>query len=102
GYHSLHKLPYFANAFFGWTIIAFKERKEFSFIKHFIVPVLGLIANIAMLGAIIYLYIIGNSDAKIEAYICFVIAGLWAAAGALYVVVNSRRSGRSIIGYKEP
>lgn len=87
-----------------WTIVAFSGRKEHSMIKHTIIPALGLVANLAMLGAILYLYIIGNSDAKNEAYICFVIAGLWAAASTLYVVVNSRRSGRPImgVGYKEP
>ena len=86
-----------------WTIIAFSRRNEHSVIKHTLIPVLGLIANIAMLGAILYLYIIGNSDAKSEAYICFGIAGLWAAGSALYVAVNSKRSGRPIIGvqYKQ-
>src|SRR5207244_654062 len=58
-----------------WTIIAFAERKEYSVLKHLIVPGLGLIANLAMLGAILYLYIIGNADAQHEAYVCFAIAG---------------------------
>jgi len=33
-----------------------------------------------------------------EAYICFGIAGAWAAISALYVVINSARSGRALIG----
>src|SRR6185295_11417870 len=61
-----------------WTIIAFAGRKEYSFVKHLLVPGLGLLANVAMLGAILYLYIIGNADAQHEAYICFAIAGAWA------------------------
>ncbi len=81
-----------------WTIIAFKKRKEFSYVKHFFIPVLGLIANIAMLGAIIYLYIIGNSDAKTEAYICFAIAGAWALSSGVYVLISSKRAERPIIG----
>ena len=87
-----------------WTIIAFSGRQDHSIIKHTIIPALGLIANLAMLGAILYLYIIGNADAKTEAYICFAIAGLWAVASVLYVVLNNRRSGRTLIGvgYKEP
>src|SRR5207244_2987665 len=56
-----------------WTIIAFAGRKEYSVVKHLVVPGLGLIANLAMLGAILYLYIIGNADSQHEAYICFAI-----------------------------
>jgi len=81
-----------------WTMIAFAGRREYSFLKHGVVPVLGLVANLAMLAAILYLYIIGNADAKMEAYICFGIAGAWAAISALYVVINSARSGRALIG----
>lgn len=81
-----------------WTIVAFAEHKQFNTIKHIVIPVLGLIANLAMLGAILYLYIIGNSDAKHEAYICFAIAGIWAIASAVYVLVSSRKAGRPIIG----
>ena len=62
-----------------------------------IIPVLGLIANIMMLVAILYLYIIGNADAVHEAEICFAIAGGWALISALYVVVNSARKGRSLL-----
>ncbi len=81
-----------------WTIVAFAERRQFNTVRHLVIPVLGLLANVAMLGAILYLYIIGNSDARHEAYICFGIAGVWAVASALYVAISSRRTGRAIIG----
>jgi amino acid transporter len=80
-----------------WTVIAFSHRREFSFLKHGAIPVLGLLANLAMLVAIVYLYIIGNSDSKSEAYICFAISGAWALVSAIYVMLKSRRTGRSII-----
>jgi amino acid transporter len=81
-----------------WTIIAFSHRQEFSFVKHGVVPVLGLLANLAMLAAIVYLYIIGNSDSQSEAYICFAIAGAWALVSLAYVIVKSRRTGRVLVG----
>jgi len=81
-----------------WTIVAFAKRAEFSVVKHGIVPALGLLANLAMLGAILYLYISGNADAKGEAYICFAISGAWALISLAYVVVTSRRTGRAIVG----
>ncbi len=72
-----------------WTIVAFKGRKDFNLLKHGIIPALGVITNVIMAGAILYLYIIGNADAKNEAKICFVIAGAWALISLLYVAVTS-------------
>lgn len=72
-----------------WTIIAFRPRKDFNFFKHGLVPALGLITNVIMVGAILYLYIIGNADSRNEAKICFIIAGAWAAISFLYIAFTS-------------
>src|SRR5262249_41102700 len=80
-----------------WTMIAFAGTEEFSFMRHAVIPALGLIANVIMLIAILYLYIIGNADSQHEAYICFAIAGGWALISILYVAISSLRSGRALI-----
>jgi amino acid transporter len=72
-----------------WTIVAFRKRPEFSFVKHALIPGLGIIVNLAMLVAIIYLYAIGNADSVAEAKICFYIAGSWALLSFAYVVITS-------------
>ncbi len=72
-----------------WTIIAFKKRKDFNAFKHLVIPVLGLIMNIVMCWGVIYLYTIGNDDAKAEAAIFFYIAGGSAIAYFIYVVGTS-------------
>jgi APA family basic amino acid/polyamine antiporter len=72
-----------------WTVIAFKNRKDFNVFKHGIIPVAGVIANVVMVGAILYLYIIGNADAVKEAKICFAIAGGWGALSLLYVAIST-------------
>jgi amino acid transporter len=72
-----------------WTIVAFKNRKDFSFLKHGLIPGLGVIVNVIMLIAIIYLYAIGNADSKNEAKICFYIAGGWALLSFVYVIITS-------------
>lgn len=72
-----------------WTIVAFKNRDDFSIIKHGVIPVLGIITNIIMIVAILYLYIIGNADSVSEAKICFWIAGGWAAISLLYVGITT-------------
>jgi basic amino acid/polyamine antiporter, APA family len=81
-----------------WTIIAFHGRKERKALKHFIIPGLGLLANVAMLISILYLYVIGNADAKHEAYICFAITGAWALISIVYVVVANARKQKTILG----
>jgi len=80
-----------------WTIVAFVERHDRRLVRHLTVPVLGLIANIMMVSAILYLAIIGTSDTLHEAEICFIIAGAWALVTILYVAVTSLRSGRAVI-----
>ena len=80
-----------------WCMIAFAGRPDFSVLKHVLVPGLGLLANVAMLVAILYLYVIGNADSQHEAYICMAIAGAWAVVSGLYVAISSMRSGRRLI-----
>ena len=72
-----------------WTIVAFKQRKDFNPIKHAIIPGLGFVANLVMVGGILYLYIIGNADAVSEAHICFWIAGGWGLVSLLYVGITT-------------
>ena len=62
------------------------------------VPALGLLLNVAMLVSILYLYITGNADSKHEAAICFALAGGWAVISILYVVINSARKQRPVLG----
>jgi len=72
-----------------WTIVAFKKRPDFSFFRHGLIPALGIITNVIMLIAIIYLYAIGNADSVNEAKICFYIAGAWGLISFLYVALTS-------------
>jgi amino acid transporter len=83
-----------------WALVAFYERHDKHMLKHMAIPALGVLANLAMLFTILYLYVIGNDDAQHEAYVCFAIAGGWAILSAIYVMLNSRRRGHSIVGVK--
>lgn len=74
-----------------WTYVAFKKRPDFNPIKHALVPALGLLTNVVMLVAIIYLYAIGNADSKAEAMICFTVAGAWLIVTLVYVAVTTVR-----------
>ena len=73
-----------------WTIVAFRKRRGFPYhLSTLIIPGLGVIVNVVMLVAIIYLYAIGNADSKNEAKICFYIAGGWALLSFVYVIITS-------------
>jgi basic amino acid/polyamine antiporter, APA family len=72
-----------------WTFIAFKDRPDFSILKHVLIPLGGLILNALMCGGILYLNLTGTPDNKIEASICFYIAGGWALLSFVYIMVTT-------------
>jgi amino acid transporter len=72
-----------------WTYIAFKDREDFSWLKHAAIPLAGLILNILMCFGIFYLNFTGTADNKTEAQICFYIAGAWGLVSFLYVLFTT-------------
>jgi len=81
-----------------WTIIAFAGRPNFSLVKHLIVPVMGLLANLAMLLTILGLGFIGGGDSQTESMMALIIAALWLVASVAYVLFNNRKTGRTLMG----
>jgi basic amino acid/polyamine antiporter, APA family len=81
-----------------WTIIAFAGKPNFNPLKHLIVPVLGLLANLAMLLTILGLGFVGGGDSQTESMMALVIAALWLAASVVYVLANNRKTGRTLMG----
>jgi amino acid transporter len=74
-----------------WTVVAFKGREDYSVLKHRVVPMLGLVVNVVMLVAIIWLNAIGTADSKSEVLICLTIAGGWAIISLVYVALTTVR-----------
>jgi nitrogen regulatory protein PII len=72
-----------------WTYIAYKDRPDFSILKHVLIPFVGLVLNVLMCGGILYLNMTGTPDNKIEAEICFYIAGGWALLSFVYIMVTT-------------
>ena len=79
-----------------WTMVAYRKRADHNILLHDIIPALGVLANLIMLVAIVYLYAIGNSDSKNEAYIMFVIAGGWLIVSIAYIGITSMRKSYSM------
>lgn len=80
-----------------WTLIAFQGRAERSVLKHVLVPVLGLLANLAMLVTILGMGIVGGGTSQTESLIAIAFAAFWAVVSAVYVVFSSRRTGRPLM-----
>jgi APA family basic amino acid/polyamine antiporter len=80
----------------AWTIVAYRKRADHHILLHDVIPALGLLANVVMLIAIVYLYVSGNADSQNEAYIMFVIAGGWLVVSIAYVGVTSMRKSYSM------
>jgi amino acid transporter len=80
----------------AWTIVAYRKRADHNVVLHDVVPALGVLFNLVMLIAIVYLYVIGNADSKNEAYIMFIIAGGWLIVSLAYVGITSMRKSYSM------
>jgi amino acid transporter len=80
-----------------WTIIAFASRPDYNVIKHLVIPVLGLLANVVMLITILGLGFVGGGDSQTESLMAVGFALVWAVVSGIYVVVSNRRTGRSLV-----
>ena len=70
-------------------IIAFASRHDRHVIKHYVVPGLGLGANLVMLFAIMYFNLTSGGSTATDTVIALGIVGAWIAAGVIWMIVNS-------------
>ncbi len=79
------------------AIIAFREHKSFHGFKHVVIPVFGLIANLAcMLFYIIGPFMVNNMRWQ-EPFCALAIAGVWGVWGAYYFLKSSKKQGRGVL-----
>ena len=77
-------------------IVGFHRHPAYSPIKHLIVPIFGLFANLACMA----FYIIGpflGFGTKLEPFTALGIALVWAIYGGIYFISSSRKSGRTTL-----
>jgi amino acid transporter len=84
------------------VLVAFSGRVGSSFVKHKLVPMLGFVANLAMLAAIVVLNIQGGGSTATDTVIALAIVGVWIVAGIIYLVINSAAGKRSILHKEHP
>jgi len=79
------------------TVVAFAGRKEFNLFRHGIIPGLGLITNIIMVGAIFIIGIASGGTTAQSTYLGLGISLVWLIISVVYFVINSRQTGKPII-----
>ncbi len=82
------------------AIIAFREHKSFSGVKHFFVPLFGLVANLlCMAFYLVGPFTVSGMSIK-EPYIALGVCALWGLYGGWYFVRASRRKAKPLFVQK--
>jgi amino acid transporter len=77
-------------------IVAYHKHPRFSLIRHVLIPVFGLLANLACMGAYIVLPWQGYGTKK-EPMGALVIAAVWALYGGVYFLTSGRAAGKKVL-----
>jgi len=84
------------------AIVAFREHHMFNGIKHFVIPIFGLLANLVCMC----FYLIGPFSVSgmswHEPYIALGVVACWGIYGLIYFKSNSKARGRSMILETKP
>ncbi|MBF0506308.1 MAG: APC family permease [Nitrospirae bacterium] len=79
------------------AMVAFKEHHTFNGIKHVVIPILGLLANLAiMLFYLIGPFTVAGMSWK-EPYIALGVVALWGIYGGIYFMKSSKAKGKEIL-----
>jgi APA family basic amino acid/polyamine antiporter len=77
-------------------VVAYHKRPDHNFLKHTLIPVFGLLANI---GCMMF-YLIGpflGIGTKMEPLGALAISGIWGLYGAFYFMKTSKAKGKSVL-----
>jgi amino acid transporter len=84
------------------AMVAFKEHHSFNSIKHVVIPVLGLLANLViMLFYLVGPFTVAGMSWK-EPYIALGVCALWGIYGAIYFLKSSKAKGKEVFLSAKP
>lgn len=75
-------------------IVCFHGHPKFNFVKHMLIPIFGVVANLVCMS----FYLIGpflGYGTKMEPYLALGIAACWAIYGGIYFAMNSKKTGKT-------
>jgi basic amino acid/polyamine antiporter, APA family len=77
-------------------IFCYSGHPNFSFIKHMLIPIFGIAANLICMAAYIVLPFMGYGT-KMEPFFALGIAAVWAIYGGIYFALNSKKQGKTTL-----
>jgi amino acid transporter len=77
-------------------IIAFHNRPDFSFLRHMLIPVFGLVANLICMAFYLIGPFMGYGTSK-EPLLALSIAAVWGLYGAIYFLRSSKAKGKAVL-----
>jgi hypothetical protein len=79
------------------SLVAFMHHPKRNPLSHIIIPVLGFLANVSMLLAVLYLGILGGGATQIASIAAIAVTIIWLLIGIIYLFFNSKKQHLSII-----
>ncbi|HEY3316992.1 MAG TPA: APC family permease [Coriobacteriia bacterium] len=79
------------------AIVAFASHKDRSILKHYLVPGLGLLMNVAELVGIVYLAVTAGGATANDAFIAIGMVAVWIVAGIVWVATNPAMRGSKLL-----
>jgi amino acid transporter len=76
--------------------VAYHNHPKFSFVRHMLIPIFGLVANLACMGFYLVGPFMGYGTPK-EPLLALGIALVWAIYGGIYFVRSSKSAGRTTL-----
>ena len=77
-------------------IVGFRKHPDYKPLRHLVIPIFGLLANLACMGAYIVLPFMGVGT-KMEPFTALGVAAVWAIYGGIYFARSSKASGRTTL-----
>jgi amino acid transporter len=75
------------------------SRERRSILTKYIIPIAGFAVNMIMMGAVVWLGMIGGGDTQWAAFVAIAITAIWMAIGLAYFAINSRSTSSSIFPF---
>jgi len=78
------------------AVVAFASRHDRHPIKHYAIPGLGALMNLAELFGVVYLAVKAGGNAAKDAYKALAMVGIWILLGVLWVALNPKMRGTKV------
>ncbi len=78
------------------TIVAFAGKPGSNVIRHLLIPLLGLAANVLLFGSIFFIGLKSGGTTAQSTYVATGIAGSWLIISMIYYVLNRHKKGQTI------